>query len=121
MEEIAHARSPGDIFPLLDLTAELRNNIYRYAADWNDIQHRRRQRGPARSGRIDGPWFSTPTILLLNRQITLEGTDVIGQIPLRIYQTDFGKRMHQSPAHWFISFETIRFVSQLRTAHWRPS
>jgi len=52
-------------FPFLDLPAELRNLIYDYAANWNDHRHN-----------LDKP-VSTPTVLLINRQISKEARAVL--------------------------------------------
>lgn len=59
------------LFPFLDLPAELRNYVYHWAADWNDALH-----VPIGTPR------TTPTVLLINRQIHLEATAIIYKKPL---------------------------------------
>lgn len=89
----------------LDLPAELRNKIYSYAADWNDINAKmdeyctriedlKGQTSPPPNPRMPLPpalWTSelpeltTPTILLLNRQIYGEAMAVVEKKHLIIW------------------------------------
>lgn len=83
--------------PLLALSSELRNIIYDYALSWPDLSvafqeiegslsPRQSVSGPLCS--IPKPRFSTfgelrtPTILLLNRQITSEALEILREKPL---------------------------------------
>jgi len=66
----------AESLPFLDLPVELRNLIYDHAADWNDHRHN-----------LDKT-VSTPTILLINRQISREARAVLDKKAL-IDQPDY--------------------------------
>jgi len=82
-------RSKARTLPFLELPAEIRNMVYEYAADWNDgPKHLHRIIHSIEEGNCEKSLqkvrMSTPTILLLNRQITAEVFDVLERKPLAL-------------------------------------
>ncbi|KAF1988372.1 hypothetical protein K402DRAFT_34251 [Aulographum hederae CBS 113979] len=100
---------PKDIFPFLSIPGELRNMIYKFSVDWNDSQDRMAKLlEDTRSGKVPCPHIdnpiddlppppghlkhcppypkhTTPTVLLINRQITGEALWVLHKKPLRFH------------------------------------
>ena len=97
------------MFPFLSLPAELRIQVYNYAIDWNDalwVQRKYKNHSSTKEyiigeecANVRPLWTNTlqkhmsptpnsilrtPTILLLNRQITVEAQDVLKKKPLLI-------------------------------------
>lgn len=95
----AHMESPPRT--LLDLPPELRNVIWSHCGDWSDITQqlfRTMANWTDRSKRIPYAKRSTPTILLLNKQITAEALPILRKKPLTfIGPSDYGMQ----PQHPF--------------------
>ncbi|KAK4990065.1 hypothetical protein LTR66_006903 [Elasticomyces elasticus] len=73
------ARMQTQKFPFLKLPTEVRELIYNYSANWNDVSvelphflNDWKQHGKPRYGRL-----TTPTVLLINRQITSEALRIL--------------------------------------------
>lgn len=71
-----------------DLTPEIRQKIYSYAADWSDASRACAKAfescvGPPQAQ--CNPRRSTPRVLLLNRQITAEALNVLREKPLQLH------------------------------------
>ncbi|KAH9828924.1 hypothetical protein Tdes44962_MAKER02353 [Teratosphaeria destructans] len=104
---------------LLSLPAELRNIIYRSAADWSDVTpalDRTLAKWTDKSGSPPYPPRSTPTILLLNKQITSEALAVLREEPLVIvYPADhtLAKQQHVPNVLKLITRRTLRHVRHL--------
>jgi len=92
MDEASVEQKRSNIFPFLELAAEVRNKIYSYTADMNDavLQMAKHQEKVAHSScgskkskqvpqRQPEPTITTttPTVLLINRQIHQEAIGVI--------------------------------------------
>ncbi|KAI9695969.1 MAG: hypothetical protein M1820_008310 [Bogoriella megaspora] len=150
------AENDQSTFPFFALPLELRNEIYSYAADWNDIsvhierfydavKDRKvhvpiRDVGYTKGNRLRSHWqdpkqfsrderlrfarsiwikfraMSTPTVLLLNRQITAEAIEILHKKPLSIpARTSSWKNIEdmdcRKPCLFdFISIDTLKKV-----------
>jgi len=97
-------------FPFMYLPAELRNMIYDYAVDPDDIfVHANRLTKATRRREQVSHYFprpSTPTVLLLNRQITAEALHVMDQKPLTM-----------DPETFYDQWGTLRYDSDIKSHH----
>jgi hypothetical protein len=87
MQTMLKERMESAPLGFFDLPAEVRNQIYYHAADWSGIST---QLNRTMSGWVEHskpPVYSeltTPTVLLLNRQITREAMSIIHDKPLKL-------------------------------------
>ncbi|KAJ9635814.1 hypothetical protein H2201_000192 [Coniosporium apollinis] len=102
--------------PLLRLPAELRNMIWGYAADWSDINETIAEcRGQICTKQAMRDTLSTPTVLLLCRQVTAEALDVLHRKPL-ILEENLYHICHKNDCcglRCFIIERTLRNVQTL--------
>ncbi|KAF2767673.1 hypothetical protein EJ03DRAFT_365432 [Teratosphaeria nubilosa] len=104
---------------LLSLPAELRNIIYKYAADWSDVTpalDRTLAKWVDKSASPPYPPRSTPTILLLNKQITNEALAVLREKPLVIVcpaDQNLIKQQHVPNVLKLITRRSMRHVRHL--------
>lgn len=87
MELKAHMQSEAVTF--FSLSRELRNVIYDHAADWSEVSTAISKSlihwTPKSPSPASNPTTSTPTILLLNRQITAEACKILYKKPLNLF------------------------------------
>lgn len=102
--------------PLLRLPAELRNVIWGYAADWSDINEKIAEcRGRICTKQFMREMRTTPTVLLICRQVTAEALDVLHRKPL-ILEEDLYHICHKNGhcgLECFISDRTLRNIKTL--------
>ncbi|KAK3110345.1 hypothetical protein LTR53_015446 [Teratosphaeriaceae sp. CCFEE 6253] len=81
------ARMESAPISFFDLPGEIRNMIYSEALDWSDCSKqlaRTMLRWSDKTASPPYPARSTPTVLLLNRQITAEALEILREKPLKI-------------------------------------
>nr|POF14106.1 hypothetical protein CFP56_03130 [Quercus suber] len=97
------------------LPPKIRNKIYRYAADLSDVSavlNRTLVASPA-PGCFTFPALSTPTVLLLNRQITLEALSQVRRLAIEPSMSEMA-RLKESPSILnFITVGTLQRVQEL--------
>ena len=103
----------------LDLPGEIRNNVYELSGDWSDITPVLARTMKLRSNHNTPPPYpkrSTPTILLLNRQIRNEALSVLHSKPLNIVfpeAHDMYKQTEVPSLLNFIATSTLQKVQHL--------
>ncbi|EON66050.1 hypothetical protein W97_05293 [Coniosporium apollinis CBS 100218] len=115
--------------PFLRLARELRDMIYGYAADWNDINAAMREFKKARleayaedflHSNVNGmksyadklPARTTPNILLLCRQITAEALDTLRKKPLILDQAPLYYPRDARCGDYFCSYGLKHFMTK---------
>lgn len=104
---------------LLDFPAEIRNQIYEDCADWSDITPNLVRTIAAWTDHKLPPPYpprTTPTILLLNRQITQEASSILRTKPLNVtcpYDHDMQKQAEVPNMLRFITSKTLRHVEHI--------
>ena len=102
----------------LRLPQELRDMVYEHAADWSDSSRALSRAVADWSGDADTfsfPGKTTPTVLLLNKQITAEALHVLHRKPLNIVYParEFADKAKIPSLLGFISHHTIQNVTTI--------
>ncbi|KAG9601793.1 hypothetical protein KCU77_g5973, partial [Aureobasidium melanogenum] len=90
---------------LLSLPKHVRQKIYSYAMDFNDVTKQ------MRDYTLWSPTPTTPTMLLLNRQISAEAISYIREMPLEL---DLNPSMTFFLLDAYVSLETIGHIKHVR-------
>jgi hypothetical protein len=112
-----HMQSPSLSF--LDLPAEIRNQIYSDTLDWSDISKRFNRTMTLWTDKTKMPIYTpltTPTVLVLNRQITSEALSILHNKPLHLtFPADHNMQMHTHVPNTarFITSRTLQHVKTL--------